>query len=166
MPINLSNLSAEDAATTARRAHEERERREVEEWQKRQEEERKEVVAQKVEEEQQEAAARKAEAEQWDRLAQEKAAQEVATAEEQRQSLPKGLSGLTLTIPAPSSIARTASGSLTQSKGKRKVTEEDLSASQYVLFIQLLSIADFFWRSRFPSCDSCTIASILCSTEL
>jgi hypothetical protein len=40
MPIDLSNLSAEDIAAAtaaveaARRAHEERERREVEEWRK------------------------------------------------------------------------------------------------------------------------------------
>jgi hypothetical protein len=42
--------------------------------------------------------------------------------------------------------------------------EEDLLAS--VLFLWLSSLADFFWRSRFPSCDSCTIASVLCLTEL
>jgi hypothetical protein len=121
---------------------------------------------QKAEEEQKEAAVQKAEAEHRDHLAREKAAWEAAVAEEQWQSLSKGLSGLTLTIPASSIIARTASGSLTQSKGKRKAMEEDSSASQYVLLIRLSSIADFFWRSRFPSCDSCTIASVLCSTEL
>jgi hypothetical protein len=43
-----------------------------------------------------------------------------------------GLSGLKLTILAPVSIARTTSGSSTQSKGKRKATEEELSTSQYV----------------------------------
>jgi hypothetical protein len=90
----------------------------------------------------------------------------VVAVEEQRQSLSKRLSGLTLTILAPSSIARTASGSSTQSKGKRKATEEDLSASQYVLFLQLSSLADFLWRSRFPSCDSCTVTGVLCLTEL
>jgi hypothetical protein len=68
--------------------------------------------------------------------------------------------------PAPSNIAHTASGSLTQSKGKRKRMEEDSSASQYVLFIQLSFIVDFLWRSKFPSCDSCTIASVPCLTEL
>jgi hypothetical protein len=45
---------------------------------------------------------------------------EVATAEEQQQLLAMGLSGLKLTIPAPASIAHMASGSSTQSKGKRK----------------------------------------------
>jgi hypothetical protein len=75
----------------------------------------------------------KVEAERRDRLAREKAAREVA-AEEQRQSLTMGLSGLKLTIPAPASIARTASGSSTQSKGKRKVMEEEPSMSQYVPF--------------------------------
>jgi hypothetical protein len=63
MPIDLSNLSAEDitAATTAveaiRRACEERERREVEEQRKWQEEEQKEAAARKVGEEQKEAVA-------------------------------------------------------------------------------------------------------------
>jgi hypothetical protein len=57
-----------------------------------------------------------------------------AAAEEQRQLLATGLSGLKLTIPAPASIACMASGSLTQSKGKRKATEEEPSVSQYVLF--------------------------------
>jgi hypothetical protein len=83
-------------------------------------------------EERKEAAARKAEAEQRDRFAREKAAQEAVVAEEQRQSLATGLSGLKLTIPAPASIARTTSGSSTQSKGKRKATEEEPAASQYV----------------------------------
>jgi hypothetical protein len=83
-------------------------------------------------EERKAAAARKAEVEQRDRLAREKVAQEAAAAEEQWQSLATGLSGLKLTIPAPASIARMASGSSTQSKGKRKATEEEPSASQYV----------------------------------
>jgi hypothetical protein len=61
-------------------------------------------------------------------------AQEAVAAEEQWQSLAVGLSGLKLTIPAPASIARTASGSSTQSKGKRKATEEDPSVSQYISF--------------------------------
>jgi hypothetical protein len=78
-----------------------------------------------------------------------------------------GLSGLKLTIPAPASIARMASGSLTQSKGKRKVTEEAPSASQYIsFFIHFSFIADFLCRLRFPLCDSCTIASIPCLTEM
>jgi hypothetical protein len=67
-------------------------------------------------------------------LAQEKAAREEAMAEEQWQSLAIGLSGLKLTIPAPASITRMASGLSTQSKGKRKVMEEELSTSQYVPF--------------------------------
>jgi hypothetical protein len=67
--------------------------------------------------------------------AQEKAMWEAA-AEEQRQSLTMGLSGLKLTIPAPASIAWMTSSSSTQSKGKKKVTEEEPSASQYVSFIQ------------------------------
>jgi hypothetical protein len=83
-------------------------------------------------EERKEAAARKVEAEWRDRLAQEKAAWEVAAAEEQRQLLTMGLSGLKLTIPAPASIVRTTSGSSTQSKGKRKAMEEVPAASQYV----------------------------------
>jgi hypothetical protein len=58
-----------------------------------------------------------------------------AAAEEQQQSLAMGLSGLKLTIPAPASITCMASGSSTQSKGKRTVTEEDLSASQYISFL-------------------------------
>jgi hypothetical protein len=43
-----------------------------------------------------------------------------------------GALGLKLTIPVPASIVRTTSGSSTQSKGKRKVTEEGLSTSQDV----------------------------------
>jgi hypothetical protein len=78
------------------------------------------------------AVAWKAEAEWRDRLAREKAAQEAAAAEEQRQTLATGLSGLKLTIPAPASISRMTSGSSSQSKGKRKVTEEEPSTSQYV----------------------------------
>jgi hypothetical protein len=61
--------------------------------------------------------------------------QEAAVVEEQQKLLATGLSGLKLTIPAPASIARMASGSSTQSKGKRKATEEDPSTSQYVLFL-------------------------------
>jgi hypothetical protein len=85
-------------------------------------------------EEWKEAAARKAEEEWRDCLAREKVAQEAAVAEEQRQSLAMGLSGLKLTILAPASIARMASGLSTQSMGKRKATEEETSASQYVPF--------------------------------
>jgi hypothetical protein len=62
----------------------------------------------------------KVEAEWREHLARDKVALEVAVAEEQQQSLTMGLSGLKLTILAPASIARMASGSLTQSKGKRK----------------------------------------------
>jgi hypothetical protein len=100
--------------------------------------------------------------------ARQKAAWEAAAVEEQRQSLAMGLSGLKLTIPAPASILRTTSSSSTQSKGKRKVTEEEPSTSQCVSFIPFLFlfIADFLWRSKSPSCDSCTIASIACLTEL
>jgi hypothetical protein len=135
MPIDLSNLSAEDIAAAmeaARRAHEERECREAEERQRRQEEEqaRQEATAWREEE------AWKAEAEQRDRLAREKAAWEAAAVEEQRHLLATGLPGLKLTIPASSSIARTAFGSLTQSKGKRKAMEEEASTSQCVSFIQ------------------------------
>jgi hypothetical protein len=83
-------------------------------------------------EERKEAAARKAEAERRDCLAREKAAREAAVAEEQQQSLATGLSGLKLTIPAPASIARMTSGLSTQSKGKRKATEEEPSTPQYV----------------------------------
>jgi hypothetical protein len=96
-------------------------------------------------EEQKAAAAQKAEAEQRDHLAREKAAREVAAAEEQWQSLTMGLSGLKLTIPAPASITRMASGSSTQSKGKRKATEEEPSTSQYVSLFTFHSPFDFFF---------------------
>jgi hypothetical protein len=82
-------------------------------------------------EEQKEAAA----AEQRDLLAQQKVAREAAAAEEEWQLLAMGLSGLKLTIPAPASIVQMTSGLSTQSKWKRKVTEEEPSTSQYVLFI-------------------------------
>jgi hypothetical protein len=170
MPIDLSNLSAEDIAAVeaARRACEERERQEADKRRKRQEEERvcQEATARREAEERKEAAARKAEAERRNRLAREKVAQEAAAAEEQRQLLATGLSGLKLTIPAPASIARTTSGSSTQSKGKRKATEEEPSMSQCVAFIPFSFLADFLWRSRFPLCDSCTIIGIPCLTEL
>jgi hypothetical protein len=99
MPIDFSNLSADDiaAATTAieaaRRACEEREHREAEEQQKRQEEERarQEATVQREAEEQKEAAARKAEAEWRDHLAREKATREAAAAEKQRQLLAMAL---------------------------------------------------------------------------
>jgi hypothetical protein len=80
-----------------------------------------------------EAAAQKAAAEWRDLLAQQKAAREVAVVEEERQLLATGLLGLKLTIPAPASITQTTSGLSTQSKGKRKATEEEPSASQCVL---------------------------------
>jgi hypothetical protein len=117
-------------------------------------------------EERKEAAARKVAAERRDFLAQQKVAREVAAAEEERQSLATGLSGLKLTIPAPASIARTTLGSSTQSKGKRKAIEEEPSASRYVSECCFSFIADFLWRSKFPSCDLCTIANSVCSTEL
>jgi hypothetical protein len=78
MPIDLSNLSAEDVTATAiaaveaaRRAREERERQEAEEWQRQQEKERvhQEVTARREVEEQKEAAARTVEAEWRDCLA-------------------------------------------------------------------------------------------------
>jgi flagellar biosynthesis GTPase FlhF len=174
MPIDLSNLSADDIATAttavkaAREAREERERREVEEQRKRQEEEHahQEATMRREVEERKAAAARKAEAEQRDCLAREKAAREEVVVEEQRQSLATGLSGLKLTIPAPASIARTASGSSTQSKGKRKAADEELFTSQCIAFISFSFLADFLWRSRFPSCHSCTIIGIPCLTEL
>jgi hypothetical protein len=83
-------------------------------------------------EEQKEAAAWKVEAVWRDCLAREKAAWEAAAAEEQQQSLAVGLSGLKLTILAPASITRMTLGSSTQSKGKRKATEEEPSTSQYI----------------------------------
>jgi hypothetical protein len=95
-------------------------------------------------EEQKEAVVWKAAAERRDLLALQKAAWEVAAAvEEQRQSLPVGLTGLKLTIPAPASISRMTSGSSTQSKGKRKAMEEELSASQYVSLFMFRSPLNF-----------------------
>jgi hypothetical protein len=64
--------------------------------------------------------------------------------------LAMGLSGLKLTILAPSSIACTVSGLLTQSKGKRKVTEDTLSTSQYVSFFILCSLLTFSVGRGFP----------------
>jgi hypothetical protein len=101
-------------------------------------------------EEQKEAEAQKAEAEWREHLAQEKAVQEVVVMEEQQQSLATGLLGLKLTIPAPASIARIASGSSTQSKGKRKATEENLSVSQYVLLFSFCSLLTFSGGRGFP----------------
>jgi hypothetical protein len=128
MPINLSNLSAKDIAAAtaaieaARRAREERKRREAEEQRKQQEEEqaRQEAIMWREAEERTVTAARKAEAERRDRLVQEKAAWEVAVAEEQRQTLATGLSGLKLTIPAPASILRTNIRFIKSFKGKEK----------------------------------------------
>jgi hypothetical protein len=142
--IDLSKLSAEDVAATtvaveaARRAREERELQAEEERRKQQEEEqaRQEAIMWREVEEWKVAVARKAEAERRDHLALEKVARKAAVAEEQWQSLATGLSGLKLTIPAPASITRTTSGLSTQSKGKRKATEEGPSMSEYVsLFI-------------------------------
>jgi hypothetical protein len=101
-------------------------------------------------EEQKEAEAWKAEAEQREHLARDKVAREAAAAEEQQQSLAMGLSGLKLTILAPASIAHMASGSSTQSKGKRKVTEEAPSASQYVLLCIFPSSLTFSVGRGFP----------------
>jgi hypothetical protein len=50
-------------------------------------------------------------------------------------------------------------------KGK-EAAEEEPSTSQCVAVILFSFLADFLWRSRFPSCDSCTIIGIPCSTEL
>jgi hypothetical protein len=99
-------------------------------------------------------------------LAREKAAQEAAAAEEQQKTLAMGLSGLKLTIPAPASISRTTSGSSSHSKGKRKAMEEVPSMSQCVTFIPFSFLANFLWRLRCPSCDSCTIVGIPCLMEL
>jgi membrane protein involved in colicin uptake len=174
MPIDLSNLSAEDvtAATTAieaaRRAREERECLAAEERRKRQEEEqaRQEATMWREAEERKEAAARKAEAERRDHLAREKAAQEAAAAEEQRQSLATGLLGLKLTIPAPASIARTTSGSSTQSKGEEEGDRGGAIQVSVRLIIHVSFTVDFFCRSRFPFCDLCTIAGVPCLMEL
>jgi hypothetical protein len=64
-------------------------------------------------------------------------------AEEQRQLLATGLSGLELTILAPANIVQTTWGSSTQSKGKRKATEEGLSTSQYVSLSMFHSLLTF-----------------------
>jgi hypothetical protein len=136
MPIDFSDLSAEDIAAAtaaieaARGAREERERREAEERRKQQEEERvrQEATMRREVEQRKEVAA----AERRDFLARQKVAREAVAVEEERQSLTTGLSGLKFTILAPASIARTTSGSSTQSKWKRKATEEEPSASQYV----------------------------------
>jgi hypothetical protein len=104
----------------------------------------------------------KAEAERRDCLAREKVAWEVAVAEEQWQSLSKG-------FWASHSPSRLLPALLVQHLVRRlsqRAMEEDSSASQYVLFIQLSFIADFLWRSKFPSCDSCTITGVPCLTEL
>jgi hypothetical protein len=75
----------------------------------------------------------KEEAEWKAQLAREKRLQEETAAEEAwQQAVSTGLSGLKLTIPAPSVISRLGSGSSTQSKGKRKATEETPSSSMKV----------------------------------
>jgi hypothetical protein len=151
MPIDFSNLSAEDIAAAtaaveaARRAHEEKERWEAEEWQKRQEEERarQEAIMQREAEQRKEGAARKVEVERRDRLAREKAAREAAAAK-MAATVTTGLSGLKLTIPAPASIVHTASRLSTQSKGKRKVRKRSyplLSASHLFRFRSLLTFS-------------------------
>jgi hypothetical protein len=78
----------------------------------------------------------------------------VVAEEEHRQSLAMGLLGLKLTIPAPASIAHMASGSLTQSKEKRKATEKDPSASQYVSLFIFHSSLTFSVGQGFP-CAIC-----------
>jgi hypothetical protein len=133
----------------ARRAGEEREHWEVEERQRWQEEEQIRQAATGWREAE-EAEAWKVEAEWRERLAQEKVVQQVAVAEEQWQSLTTGLSGLKLTIPAPASIACTASGSSTQSVGKRKATEEDPSVSQYISLVIFHSSLTFSVGRGFP----------------
>jgi hypothetical protein len=151
MPIEFSNLSADDIAAAtaaveaARRAREERECREAEERRKRQEEEQahQEAIMRREVEEWKEAAVREVEAEWRDHLAREKVAQEAAAAEEQRQSLTTGLSGLKLTIPAPASISCTTSDSSSQSKGKRKAMEEEPSMSRYILLSMFCSPLTF-----------------------
>jgi hypothetical protein len=87
MPIDLSNLSAEDVAAmeAARRACEEREHREVDDWQRQQEEEHapQEVTARREAEERKEAAVWQVEAERMEHLARDKAEREAAAVEEQ-----------------------------------------------------------------------------------
>jgi hypothetical protein len=158
MPIDFSDLSADDitAATAgveaARRAREEREHREAEEWRKRQEEEwaHQEATMRREAEQRKEVAAQKARAERRDHLAREKAAQEAAAVEEQRQLLATGLSGLKLTIPALASILQMTSGSSSQSKGKRKAMEEELSTSQYVPFFIFCALLTLSVGCSFP----------------
>jgi hypothetical protein len=117
MSINLSKLSTKDIATAtaameaAWRIHKEREHCEMEDQRRWQEAEH-----------------AHQEAEEWAR--QEAVVRREAEADEERcQSLAAKLSGLMFTIPAPSTIASMVSGSSTQSKGKRKVTEETLFLS-------------------------------------
>jgi hypothetical protein len=76
-----------------------------------------------------------------------------------------GLSGLKLTILAPANIARMASGSSTQSKGKRKATEEEPSTSQYIPFfifraLLILSVGQSFYL------DLCMITGVACLTGM
>jgi hypothetical protein len=73
--------------------------------------------------------AQKEAAEQKARLSRDKRLHEEVAEEERQQALSTGLSGLKLTIPAPSVISRLGSGSSTQSKGKWKATEEAPSMS-------------------------------------
>jgi hypothetical protein len=145
MPIDFTNLPAEDAAAThaaieaSQKNCEERECcervelrvreaeecacREVAECRAAKAAERRAVEAVK------EVEARKEEAEQKTRLLQDKRLQEEAGAEERQQALSLGLSGLKLMILAPSIISHLGSGLSTQSKGKWKVMEEALSTS-------------------------------------
>jgi hypothetical protein len=94
-------------------------------------------------EEQKEVVVRKVVAEKRDFLTQQKVAWEAAVAEEEWQSLTMGLSSLKLTIPTPASISWMTSGLSIQSKGKRKVTEEELSTSQFVLLFMFCLLLTF-----------------------
>jgi alkylation response protein AidB-like acyl-CoA dehydrogenase len=128
MPLDLSILSPEDvaAATAAIEAswkiRKKREHREMEEHACQEAAERRVAEAAKEVEAQKEAAERKA----W--LSRDKRLREEVAEGEWQQALSTGLLGLKLTIPPPSVISRSGSGLSTQSKGKRKVTEEALSA--------------------------------------
>jgi hypothetical protein len=114
MPIEFTNLSAEDAAAAraaieaSQKNREERERREMEErraWEAEERARREAAECRAVE-----AEARKEAAERKARLARDKKLREEMVAEEAwQQALSSGLSGLKLTIPAPSVISRSGS---------------------------------------------------------
>jgi membrane protein involved in colicin uptake len=159
MPIEFTNLSAEDAAAAraaieaSQKNREERERREMEERRAREAEER---ARREAAEEAKEAAERKA------RLARDKKLREEMVAEEARQqALSSGLSGLKLTIPAPSVISRSGSGSSMQSKGKRKATEYALPSSTYVFSVSVSVLPFFMPVCIDPSSLHATLARLL-----